>query len=83
MPWHVCGTPGRSLALAVHNQGSPYALTWDFVCAPSATRTRDLLLRRQLLCPLSYRGHGDRPAGCPAAPSVTAAAQPRAGQRSE
>src|ERR1700689_630641 len=23
--------------------------------APSATRTRDLLLRRQLLCPLSYR----------------------------
>jgi hypothetical protein len=25
-------------------------------CAPSATRTRDLLLRRQLLYPLSYRG---------------------------
>jgi hypothetical protein len=24
--------------------------------APSATRTRDLLLRRQLLYPLSYRG---------------------------
>jgi hypothetical protein len=26
------------------------------VCAPSATRTRDLLLRRQSLYPLSYRG---------------------------
>jgi hypothetical protein len=26
------------------------------VGAPSATRTRDLLLRRQLLYPLSYRG---------------------------
>jgi hypothetical protein len=26
------------------------------VSAPSATRTRDLLLRRQLLYPLSYRG---------------------------
>jgi len=34
------------LALAVHNRRSPCALTWDFVCAPSATRTRDLLLRR-------------------------------------
>ena len=26
------------------------------VCAPTATRTRDLLLRRQSLYPLSYRG---------------------------
>jgi hypothetical protein len=26
------------------------------ISAPSATRTRDLLLRRQLLYPLSYRG---------------------------
>ena len=51
--------------------------------APSATRTRDLLLRRQLLCPLSYRGHADSPAGCPAAPSLIAAGQPRASQRSE
>lgn len=25
-------------------------------CAPSATRTRDLPLRRRLLYPLSYRG---------------------------
>jgi hypothetical protein len=25
-------------------------------CAPTATRTRDLLLRRQSLYPLSYRG---------------------------
>jgi hypothetical protein len=30
-------------------------LHWK-VSAPSATRTRDLLLRRQLLYPLSYRG---------------------------
>ncbi len=30
-------------------------LRWE-VGAPSATRTRDLLLRRQLLYPLSYRG---------------------------
>ncbi len=35
------------------------------VGAPSATRTRDLLLRRQLLYPLSYRG---RP-GCGGQPS--------------
>ena len=28
----------------------------DMKSAPSATRTRDLLLRRQLLYPLSYRG---------------------------
>jgi hypothetical protein len=35
------------------------------VRAPSATRTRDLLLRRQLLCPLSYRGRGDQPAYWP------------------
>jgi hypothetical protein len=26
------------------------------LCAPTATRTRDLLLRRQSLYPLSYRG---------------------------
>jgi hypothetical protein len=29
---------------------------WRKLSAPSATRTRDLLLRRQLLYPLSYRG---------------------------
>jgi hypothetical protein len=32
------------------------SLNWAFMGAPSATRTRDLLLRRQLLYPLSYRG---------------------------
>ena len=32
------------------------ALTWAFISAPSAIRTRDLLLRRQSLYPLSYRG---------------------------
>ena len=31
-------------------------LSWAFVGAPGASRTRDLLLRRQLLYPLSYRG---------------------------
>jgi hypothetical protein len=39
--------------------GSPQAVwvwTTPLSCAPSATRTRDLLLRRQLLYPLSYRG---------------------------
>lgn len=29
---------------------------WRRVCALGATRTRDLLLRRQLLYPLSYQG---------------------------
>ena len=29
---------------------------WPLTCAPTATRTRDLLLRRQSLYPLSYRG---------------------------
>jgi hypothetical protein len=33
--------------------------------APSATRTRDLLLRRQLLYPLSYRGQP----GCDSQPT--------------
>jgi hypothetical protein len=32
------------------------ALTRTFRSAPTATRTRDLLLRRQSLYPLSYRG---------------------------
>ena len=36
----------------------------SFTCAPTATRTRDLLLRRQSLYPLSYRGPGaSLPAG--------------------
>ena len=50
MPWHACGTAGRSLALTLHGPRSSCALIWDFVGAPSATRTRDLLLRR------SFRG---------------------------
>jgi hypothetical protein len=36
--------------------------------APSATRTRDLLLRRQLLYPLSYRGRPDQRHGPSAGP---------------
>jgi hypothetical protein len=44
------------------NRAPSYDLTWRLTGAPSATRTRDLLLRRQLLCPLSYRGQpGQRP----------------------
>jgi hypothetical protein len=40
--------------------------------APSATRTRDLLLRRQLLYPLSYRGRPDQRHGrLLARPSLT------------
>ena len=54
--WHVCGTSGRRQA-ATHRDGSVFdALTWAFICAPSVIRTRDLLLRRQSLYPLSYRG---------------------------
>ena len=50
--------------------------------APSATRTRDLLLRRQLLYPLSYRGQPGprRPAATTQAPSsVTGPMAERAG----
>jgi hypothetical protein len=56
MLWHVCGTTGTAPAMIDHDQRSSGGLTWVFLCAPSATRTRDLLLRRQLLYPLSYRG---------------------------
>jgi hypothetical protein len=38
--------------------------------APSATRTRDLLLRRQLLYPLSYRGQTTEPAWYQAGPHL-------------
>jgi hypothetical protein len=41
MPWHVCGTPRRSLALPLRDLRSSDALNWDFVGAPSATRMRD------------------------------------------
>ena len=45
---------------AAAGSGSRLAKFTRFTCgvvgAPSATRTRDLLLRRQLLYPLSYRG---------------------------
>jgi len=42
----LCDTARRSLALPLDDLRNSYALTWDFVGAPSATRTRDLLLRR-------------------------------------
>jgi hypothetical protein len=54
--WHVCGTPGRPPVTAKRNRLTPEAVAWAFVGAPSAIRTRDLLLRRQSLYPLSYRG---------------------------
>lgn len=54
--WHVCGTRGASPAAATLNSFSPGDLTWAFVSAPSRIRTCGLLLRRQPLYPLSYRG---------------------------
>ena len=42
-------------------QQSPQDRNMRLSCAPSAIRTRDLLLRRQSLYPLSYRGQ-ERPA---------------------
>jgi hypothetical protein len=54
--WHVCGTPDHPLAKPHSDRLSLSALARDFVGAPSAIRTRDLLLRRQSLYPLSYRG---------------------------
>src|SRR5262249_26633814 len=54
--WHICGTPGRPLATTDSDRLSLGALTRDFVGAPSRIRTCGLLLRRQLLYPLSYRG---------------------------
>ena len=56
MTWHVCGTSLPSSAAATANRLSHDVLNWALTGAPSATRTRDLLLRRQLLYPLSYRG---------------------------
>jgi ketosteroid isomerase-like protein len=50
--WHA----QRPSAAAALNRLSLDALTWALMCAPSAIRTRDLLLRRQSLYPLSYRG---------------------------
>jgi hypothetical protein len=43
--WHVCGTPGRLPVTAKPKTLTLDALNWDYVCAPSAIRTRDLLLR--------------------------------------
>jgi hypothetical protein len=57
---------GGSVARMWHDRKAPMttprdwlasrALNRTFKCAPTATRTRDLLLRRQSLYPLSYRG---------------------------
>src|SRR5690242_17057694 len=54
--WHVCGTPARPPTTAHSDRLTLGTLTRDFMSAPSAIRTRDLLLRRQSLYPLSYRG---------------------------
>ena len=85
MLWHVGGTPARPRSDGL----SLSALARDFVGAPSAIRTRDLLLRRQSLYPLSYRGwtwptSGALPAGdtarraCPDRPSLAGRGEVRA-----
>ena len=54
---HVSGT--RALSRPAMMIYDCLAQVFDLgfhVCAPTATRTRDLLLRRQSLYPLSYRG---------------------------
>ena len=54
---HATGTESQASLMKIiavgHEMGSDLRRR---VSAPSATRTRDLLLRRQLLYPLSYRG---------------------------
>ena len=51
--WHAAA----SGLLLVNDEFGKWVLTCaEKLSAPSATRTRDLLLRRQLLYPLSYRG---------------------------
>ena len=56
MVWHVCGTMHRAPMTVRPERLAARALTRTFRSAPTATRTRDLLLRRQSLYPLSYRG---------------------------
>src|SRR5262245_2217313 len=43
--WHVCGTPDRPPGAADSDRLSLGTLTRDFASAPSAIRTRALLLR--------------------------------------
>ena len=54
---HATGTTAPdSIMTACPFLGNTAAELGFRVCAPTATRTRDLLLRRQSLYPLSYRG---------------------------
>jgi hypothetical protein len=74
---HLCPTFG-TMMVATGTKGADRIVKIISVCsdvpsdlqrrrgAPSATRTRDLLLRRQLLYPLSYRGRPDQRHGASA-----------------
>ena len=54
---HATGTaPPVGILTACQVSGETLPDLGFEVCAPTATRTRDLLLRRQSLYPLSYRG---------------------------
>jgi len=46
MLWHVCGTPGRLPVVTDPGRPKFGLLAWALMGAPSAIRTRDLLLRR-------------------------------------
>jgi hypothetical protein len=46
MLWHVCGTPRRLPVVKDRGRSKFGLLTWALMGAPSAIRTRDLLLRR-------------------------------------
>src|ERR1700677_3485097 len=56
MVWHVCGTKQTGPPTLRPDRSAFIALTRTSRSAPTATRTRDQLLRRQSLYPLSYRG---------------------------
>src|ERR1700753_4273387 len=59
----VCGTTRRAPRTVNPERLTTSRLTRSFMSAPTATRTRDLLLRRQSLYPLSYRGPTAKPTG--------------------
>jgi hypothetical protein len=61
MLWHVCGTPGRLPVVTDRGRPKFGLLIWALMGAPSRIRTCGLLLRRQSLYPLSYRGRAGRP----------------------
>src|SRR5215213_165584 len=50
-----CATPGKRVTTWREDPPPSDLQQWTY-CAPGRTRTGSLLFRRQLLCPLSYRG---------------------------